>query len=148
MVKLLEFRDRNVCTCFSNQVNALLRVSSTETIPLNEEPIACNDCFRLADALVEGCDPSTQLGGIVDVIVDERSCVNQLKGHCKVHDFVDVAASCNLVTKDSKQRTQPFATTEQNFTRELCNLSCTLLQFTLNQRIQRCVDLLAKVLEA
>jgi hypothetical protein len=79
VIELVEFGNRNVCTAFCHETNNVFFVPATKTETLDEQPISCNDGFGKTSPCVNGLNPTAQPSLVIDIIMDERCCVNHLE---------------------------------------------------------------------
>jgi hypothetical protein len=140
VIELVEFSHRNVCTTFRHETNDVLFVPTTKTETLDEQPISCNDGFRKTSPCVDGLNPSTQPRLVVDIIVDERGCVDHFEGQGQWHDFLDILTTCDFMGQHDKQRAEAFSTCQKHRCTQFSHLACTLFNLVFNKCFEGCVN--------
>ena len=143
MVELVEFRNSDVGAAASDDGNDLRRVPPAKTEALNEQPITSNDRFGLAGVGMNGRNSATLLSFVVDVVVNKRGGVNQLKSEGEGHDVLLICSACNSVGKEKEDGAKPLSTGVQHSTGLDGDLASAHVHFVLNERLQGVVDLVS-----
>ena len=110
MVERVEFRNSDVGAAASDDGDNLRRVPPAKTEALNEQPITSNDRFGLAGVGMNGRNSAPLLGFVVDVVVNKRGGVNQLKSEGEGHDVLLICSACNSVGKEKEDGAKPLST--------------------------------------
>lgn len=119
----------------------MCRITPTQTKTLDKKPIPCDHGFRLASLSVDGGDATTLLCLIVDVVMHERSRVNELKGQGERHNVRFVLTACKVIRQKEQNRTEAFATGVEDTPCFMSHLASTCIDFVLNQVVEGSVDL-------
>ena len=98
MVDLLDLGDGDVRTATTHLLDDRIPVPCGETEPLDEEPIPDDDCLRRSSDLMEREHTSTDLRGVVDVVMDEGRGVDELACDGRRHDAIEAPTPHRLVT--------------------------------------------------
>ena len=141
MIELMKFRNGNVRTASGDNGDDLLRITTSEAKALDKQPVTSDDRFCLPGLGVDGGDSSALLCLIVDVIVDQRGGVNQLKCKSEWHDVVLLRTACKLVGQKEKKRAQSLSTGVQHPSGFQCNLTSPHLDLGLNEVMKGLIDL-------
>ena len=133
VVQLVVFRNGDVGATTSDDRNDLFGVATTEGKSVDKQPVTGDHRLGLPGLCVDGGYAASLLSLVVNVIVDERSGVDQFKRECQRHDVVQTRASSHLIGQEEEEGAKALSTGVEHPTCLNGNLTCPRFDFGLNQ---------------